>query len=182
MRDWAVRPVRGGSFSWAALSLIDSKTLYREMFRHRVCFSLARQSISPFHFRNLGKPLLAVSFQEKIPKLHVIFTSNLSLKYIHGFCICQVLFELLCLILRPMMEASDVALAAFFAVVGALTSKALLGAMAGVAAGAAYLLWKAGSWKPAEEIIQARNLIFQYLMLELSKKNRLGCICKYSDF
>ena len=53
------------------------------------------------------------------------------------------------------MEASDVALAAILALVGALTSKAL-GVLAGVAAGAAYLLWKAGSWKPAEEIIQAR--------------------------
>ena len=56
------------------------------------------------------------------------------------------------------MEASDVALAAILAIVGALTSKAL-GVMAGVAAGAAYLLWKAGSWKPAEEIIQARNFM-----------------------
>ena len=71
-------------------------------------------------------------------------------------CICQVMFLLFCL--RPIMEASDVALAAILAIVGALTSKAL-GVMAGVAAGAAYLLWKAGSWKPAEEIIQARNFM-----------------------
>ena len=28
LRDWAVRPVRAGCHSWAALSLIDSKTLY----------------------------------------------------------------------------------------------------------------------------------------------------------
>ena len=28
MRDWAVRPVKVGCYSWAALSLIDSKTLY----------------------------------------------------------------------------------------------------------------------------------------------------------
>ena len=26
--DWAVRPVRAGCYSWAALSLIDSMTLY----------------------------------------------------------------------------------------------------------------------------------------------------------
>ena len=55
------------------------------------------------------------------------------------------------------MEASDIALAAILALVGALTSKAL-GVLAGVAAGAAYLLWKAGSWKPAEEIIQASKM------------------------
>ena len=28
MRDWAVRPVWAGCYSWAALSLIDFKTLY----------------------------------------------------------------------------------------------------------------------------------------------------------
>ena len=28
LRDWAVRPVRPGCYSWAALSLIDKKTLY----------------------------------------------------------------------------------------------------------------------------------------------------------
>ena len=28
LRDWAVRPVRAGCYSWAALPLIDSKTLY----------------------------------------------------------------------------------------------------------------------------------------------------------
>ena len=55
------------------------------------------------------------------------------------------------------MEASDVALAAVLAIFGALTSEAF-GIMAGIAAGAAYLLWKAGSWKPAEDIIQARSL------------------------
>ena len=27
LRDWAVRPVRAGCYSWAALCLIDSKTL-----------------------------------------------------------------------------------------------------------------------------------------------------------
>ena len=59
------------------------------------------------------------------------------------------------------MEASDVALAAILALVGALTSKAL-GVLAGVAAGAAYLLWKAGSWKPAEEIIQARISLYKH--------------------
>ena len=29
LRDWAVRPVRAGCYSWAALYLIDSKTLYK---------------------------------------------------------------------------------------------------------------------------------------------------------
>ena len=28
LSDWAVRPVRAGRYSWAALSLIDSKTMY----------------------------------------------------------------------------------------------------------------------------------------------------------
>ena len=28
LRDWAIRPVRAGCYSLAALSLIDSKTLY----------------------------------------------------------------------------------------------------------------------------------------------------------
>ena len=30
--DWAVRPVRAGCYSWAALSLIDSKTQYTYYF------------------------------------------------------------------------------------------------------------------------------------------------------
>ena len=29
MHDWAVRPVKPGCYSWVALSLIDSKTLYK---------------------------------------------------------------------------------------------------------------------------------------------------------
>ena len=29
LRDWAVRPVRAGCYSWAALSFIDSETLYK---------------------------------------------------------------------------------------------------------------------------------------------------------
>ena len=70
------------------------------------------------------------------------------------------------------MEASDVALAAILAIVGAITSKGL-GAMAGVAAGAAYLLWKAGSWKPAEEIIQARNLRPFVAWYQVEKKGKL---------
>ncbi len=55
---------------------------------------------------------------------------------------------------RPMPEASDVALAAGLALVGALTT-VLMGALVGLAAGAAYLLWKASLWRPAEEIIRS---------------------------
>ena len=72
------------------------------------------------------------------------------------------------------MEASDVALAAILALVGALTSKAL-GVLAGVAAGAAYLLWKAGSWKPAEEIIQAR-LVPTCILTGAIKKIQCGVL------
>ena len=33
LRDWAVRPVRAGCYSWAELSFIDSKTLYTYISR-----------------------------------------------------------------------------------------------------------------------------------------------------
>ena len=35
--DWAVWPVRAGCYSWAALSLFDSNTLYRHSTRKQVC-------------------------------------------------------------------------------------------------------------------------------------------------
>jgi hypothetical protein len=60
---------------------------------------------------------------------------------------------------RPVTGASHFALAAIFALSGILltTASNVAAAATGVGAGAAYLLWRASSWMPAEEIIQEKS-------------------------